>query len=171
MQAINLGSGSMHRADGKTNQGQVVKRETGITLVETLTIVVLIGILAAVAIPSLAPSSSPYDVVREARRAHSVLVEARSRATAEQRDYRFSVSAGNSYQVQYDNGAGWTAFRTISLPAGIAMTIGGGDSGAIVFKPHGRVEGPTAIALEDGRAYQRVSILASGLVRWEGPTP
>lgn len=171
MQAVNLGSGSMHRADGKTHQGQVVKRETGITLVETLTIVALIGILAAVAIPSLAPSSSPYDVVREARRAHSVLVEARSRATAEQRDYRFSVSAGNSYQVQYDNGAGWTAFRTISLPAGIAMTIGGGDSGAIVFKPHGRVEGPTAIALEDGRAYQRVSILASGLVRWEGPTP
>ncbi len=40
-----------------------------------------------------------------------------------------------------------------------------------MFKPHGRVEGPTAIALGDGRAYQRVDILASGLVRWEGPTP
>lgn len=161
----------MHLSGGKTLQGQIVKRETGITLVETLTIVALIGILAAVAIPSLAPSSSPYDVIREARRAHSALVEARSRATAEQRDYRFSVSAGNSYLVQYDNGAGWTAFRAVSLPDRVAMTIGGSNSGAIVFKPHGRVEGPTAIALDDGRAYQRVSILASGLVRWEGPNP
>ena len=162
----------MHRARGKNVQGRIVRRETGVTLVETLTLVALIGILAAIALPSLAPSSAPYDVVREARRAHSALVEARSRATAEQRDYRFSVSGGNSYQVEYDSGSGWTSFRpAVDLPDRIAMTIGGNASGAIVFKPHGWVEGPTAIALDDGRSYQRVSVLASGLVRWEGPTP
>jgi len=162
----------MHRTPGKNVQGQIVRRETGTTLVETLTLVALIGILAAVAIPSLAPSSSRYDVVREARRAHSALVEARSRATVEQRDYRFSVSAGGSYQIEYDNGSGWTQFRpAVDLPDRVTMTIGGNANGAIVFKPHGWVEGPTAIALDDGRSYQQVTVLASGLVRWKGPTP
>lgn len=141
----------------------------GFTLLEILLVIVVIGIVAAIVIPSVASSSGPHAVTEGARKIHSALVEARARAVAEQRDYRFELESDGDYEIQYDDGGSWTTYGgTHELGAGITATIGGSSSGTIVFEPHGRVDAPTSIVIEDATSERTINVLASGLVRWQG---
>ncbi len=142
---------------------------SGITLIEILVVLAMVGILAAVTIPRVATSTAPYAVIEGARRVHSALVEARTRAIAEQRDYRLSFAPGE-FEIQYWlSGTGWTTLGVArELPESMTATIDGSTSGAVVFLPHGRVDAPTSIVVEDESHEHTIQVLASGLVRWEG---
>lgn len=138
----------------------------GLTLIEMLIILMLVGILAAIAIPRVAGTSDPYEAVDQARRIHAALARARAAGIAEQRSYRFVLSSGGVWRVDVETSPGtWTA-TSDSATATATVTLDGASSGTITFYPRGRVDDTHTIAVRvDGHA-QTMQILASGLVRW-----
>lgn len=144
----------------------VTRSRRGISLIEALIVMVLVGILAAVAIPRVAGSSDPYAAVDEARRIHAAMANARARAIATQRQYRFVLASGGVWKVEEENPPGtWTATAD-SGTADANVTMGGSSSGTVVYYPRGRVDAPKTIAVTVDGHSQSIDVLASGLVRW-----
>lgn len=141
----------------------------GLTFVELLLVLVLLGILAAVALPSFGAGGRSHRVVRQAREVHSALAQARTRAVAERRPQRFRVLEDGRYRLEARDDAGtWTAFQT-SLPPEAPLLVVGGSGGTIAFQPDGRVETPATVTVGDPPSRHEIRVLAGGLVRWEGP--
>jgi prepilin-type N-terminal cleavage/methylation domain-containing protein len=144
----------------------VTRSRRGISLIEALIVMVLVGILAAVAIPRVAGSSDPYAAVDEARRIHAAMANARARSIATQRQYRFVLASGGVWKVEEENPPGtWTATAD-SGTADANVTMGGSSSGTVVYYPRGRVDAPKTIAVTVDGHSQSIDVLASGLVRW-----
>ena len=138
----------------------------GISLIEALIVMVLVGILAAVAIPRVAGTSDPYAAVDEARRIHAAMANARARAIATQRQHRFVLSSGAVWKAEEESSPGpWTATAD-SGTSDAAVTIGGASSGTIVYYSRGRVDAPATIQVSVDGHEQSIDVLASGLVRW-----
>lgn len=141
--------------------------DAGLSLVEVLLVLGLIGVLATLAVPTMTGNGA-HRVVRQARAVHSALVEARGRAIAERRDYRFAVDGQGRYRLQFWEDDAWTDRGEAVAPAeGITLSVGGAATGSIVFEPHGRTADPGAVEIADGLHTQRVRVLPSGMVRWE----
>jgi prepilin-type N-terminal cleavage/methylation domain-containing protein len=141
----------------------------GLTFIELLLVLVLLGILAAVALPSFGAGARSHRVVREAREVHGALVQSRARAVAERRPHRFRVLADGRFRLEARDDAGrWTAFQT-SLPPDAPVGVVGGSGGTIVFEPDGRVELPATVTVGDPPSRHGIRVLAGGLVRWERP--
>lgn len=137
----------------------------GVTLIEILLVLTLVGILAAVAIPRVAGSSDPYQAVDEARKIHAAIAEARTRAIATQRQYRFVLASSGKWKVEFDDAGTWTATPDSGQAAG-TVTMDGASSGTIVFYARGRVDAPRSLAVDVDGHLQEIDLLASGLVRW-----
>lgn len=138
----------------------------GVTLIETLIVVTLIGLLAAIAIPRVAGTSDPYQAVEEARRISAALAKARASAVAEQRQYRFVLSSGGSWQIDVENSPGTWVATPDSATASGTLKMDGASSGTITFYPRGRVDDLHTISVDVDGHIQTMRILASGLVRW-----
>ncbi len=144
----------------------VTRSRRGISLIEVLIVMTLVGILAAIAIPRVAGTSDPYAAVDEARRIHAAMANARARAIATQRQQRFVLASGAVWKVEEENPPGTWNATADSGTADAAVTMGGSTSGTIVYYPRGRVDAPKSIEVNvDGHA-QSIDVLASGLVRW-----
>jgi Tfp pilus assembly protein FimT len=129
-------------------------------------VVVLIGILAAVAIQQVAGTSDPYAAVDEARKIHAAMVSARARAIATQRQHRFVLEPGGVWRIQEENPPGtWTATADSGTAAAI-VTMDASSSGTVVYYARGRVDAPKTIQVTVHGHTQAFDILASGLVRW-----
>jgi Tfp pilus assembly protein FimT len=138
----------------------------GLTLIEMLIILMLVGILAAIAIPRVVGTSDPYEAVDQARRIHAALAKARAGGIAEQRSYRFVLSSGGVWRVDVETSPGtWTATSDSATASG-TVTLDGASSGTITFYPRGRVDDTHTIAVDVDGHVQTMRIFASGLVRW-----
>lgn len=143
-----------------------VRSRHGITLIEVLIVMTLVGILAAVAIPRVGGSSDPYQAVDEARKIHAALASARAGAIATQRQHRFVLSSGGAWRVQQENPVGtWNAMSDSGTAIGM-VTMDGASSGTIRFFTRGRVDRAREIVVTVNGHQQRINLLASGLVRW-----
>lgn len=143
----------------------VTRSRRGITLIETLIVMVLVGVLAAIAIPRVAGSSDPYAAVEEARKIHAAMANARARAIATQRLHRFVLASGGVWRVQEDISGTWTATPDSGVADG-TLTMEGASSGTVVYYPRGRVDAPKTIEVTVEGHAQTIDVLASGLVRW-----
>ncbi len=130
-------------------------------------VVVLVGILAAVAIPSLSRTSDVHRVNDVARGIQSRLLEARAEAMARQRSYRFRL-ATTQYMIESSNGGTWTTVSTINVPAAITVQLDGGSTGTITYQPIGRVDALHTVTVTDGVHLRTLRILVSGLLRATG---
>ncbi|MGH7570280.1 MAG: pilus assembly FimT family protein [Gemmatimonadota bacterium] len=142
----------------------------GLTLLELLLVLTLLGVLITIALPSLSGGTSSHRVVRQAREVHAALAQTRARAVAEQRPHRFVLLADGRYQLQFrDDATGWTTYLTSLAPPDPLRVIGG-SGGGVVFEPDGRVEAPATVQVGEPPRRHEIRILAGGLVRWSGPS-
>lgn len=144
----------------------VTRSRRGISLIEALMVMVLVGILAAIAIPRVAGTSDPYAAVDEAREIHAAMAKARASAIATQRQHRFVLASGAVWKVEEETSPGTWAATADSGTADAAVTMAGSTSGTIVYYPRGRVDAPKTIAVAVDGHSQSIDVLASGLVRW-----
>lgn len=143
----------------------------GLTFVELLLVLVLLGILVTLALPGFGAGARSHRVVREAREVHAALAQARARAVAERRRQRFRVEQDGRLHLEALNDTGvWVPVLT-SLPADAPVTVVGGTGGAVVFEPDGRVQAPATVRVGDPPSRHEIRVLAGGLLRWEGPDP
>lgn len=143
----------------------------GVTFVELLLVLVLLGILAALALPSFGAGARSHRVVRQAREVHGALAQARARAVAERRPQRFRIQEDGRFRLEaLDDAGSWTPFLT-SLPVEEPVAVVGGSGGTVTFGPDGRVEAPATVTVGDPPSRHQILILAGGLLRWEGPEP
>lgn len=145
-----------------------VRSRRGITLMEVLIVMTLVGILAAIAIPRVGGSSDPYQAVDEARKIHAALASARAGAIATQRQHRFVLASGGTWKIQQEDPANpgtWNAMPDSGAATG-TVTMDGTSSGTIVFYPRGRVDNARSLVVTVNGHQQRINLLASGLVRW-----
>jgi prepilin-type N-terminal cleavage/methylation domain-containing protein len=145
----------------------LARSHRGITLMEVLIVMTLVGILAAVAIPRVKGSSDPYQAVDDARRLHAAMATARASAIATQRYYRMVLSSGGKWKIESQDPAtlAWSATPDSGQSSG-TVTMNNSPSGTIVFYPRGRVDNARVLRVNVNGHQQEMRILASGVVRW-----
>jgi len=138
----------------------------GFTLIELLIVIVMIGVLLGVAIPSVGRSINRDRVQRSAVVVHSMLDEAGQLAGRLRRpvEVEFVAATRSIRLVDRDSG---TVLRSRSfaddqdLRAAIAMT----PSGGIEIFPNGRGTAALTITLSGGNVSSTVTRTTTGIVR------
>lgn len=143
--------------------------QSGMTLLEMMIVITLLGIVATIVIPSGLRSSRSFEVVEEARKVHSEIAMMRARAVAEATPFRFALGS-NEISFSREESGTFKTYRSIAFPDEMTVRFNGGTSGSTTFNRLGRVDSPAVITFSDGGREHTVRILASGLSRWEGRT-
>lgn len=137
----------------------------GFTLLELMVILTIIGILAAVVIPSIASRSQPFEIAEQSRRLHTEVSKLRARSVAEARQFNLVVEGGNVVRVEQGTGDDRVVLRTETMPDGASAALNGSSSGTLTFYPTGRVSGAGNLVIEDATSRHTVRVLASGMTR------
>lgn len=137
----------------------------GFTLLELMVILTIIGILAAVVIPSIASRTQPFEIAEQSRRLHTEVSKLRARSVAEHKQFDLVVEGGNQVRIEQGTGDDRVVLRTETMPDGAGVELNGASSGTITFYPTGRVSGAGNLVIEDGVSRHTVRVLASGMTR------
>lgn len=140
---------------------------SGMTLLELMIVITLIGIVATFVISSGQRTSAAFEVIEEARKAHSEMARMRARAVAEATRFRIELT-GAELSFSREEGGSFKTYRSIVFPGETTVQFNGGTSGSITFNRLGRVDSPATLTFSDGGHEHIVRVFASGMTRWEG---
>jgi prepilin-type N-terminal cleavage/methylation domain-containing protein len=138
-----------------------MKGQQGFSLVELLTVVSIMGILMAMAVPSIRQAQQNAVFRSEARTMGSMIREARSRTVSLNQEHRvrFDLTAGaNTYRLEQGNASsGSTAWATIvtdrgAVPNAIVLAqagcLGAAPVFTVSFNPNGSADSACAISVQ-----------------------
>jgi len=148
------------------------RKAGGFTMLEMMIIVVIIGIVAALAVPTFIASMPRMRARTEARNVLNLLRLARSKAISEGAQYGVYVDVGNNQYLLFkdtSNPASMVyelADSVVTGPESIqpdVVSTASFTGGAVVFLPTGRASesGDFTFDIADGGALRTVSVLAS----------
>jgi prepilin-type N-terminal cleavage/methylation domain-containing protein len=132
---------------------------TGFTVVEVLTAISLVAILAAIGMPAFTRTLPSLRLTDAARQVATELQHVRMRAIARGIPQQITFSS-SSYIVQQCNGSCTNQSGSIALPTGITATAATMPR----FEPRGTVNTATAITLSNGSAQKFVCVTTIGRV-------
>ena len=137
----------------------IVSNQTGFTVTELITTVTVIGILAAVAMPTFFNMLPGLRLSDAARQVAIDLQQIRMKAIAQNIPYQIAFST-STYVLQKCNGACTNDSSDITLPEGITVSA----SAAPQFQPRGTAAASATITLSNGSAQKWVCVKAVGRV-------
>lgn len=148
-----------------TMNGVRASGRRGVTIVEMVVVLTIIGIVAAAVVPALRPSSARRDVLVESRSALvSVLTSARRRAIADARTLTLTVDPETArywmHETEPTDSVSATApldsAISLRLPEGVTL-MGSAARVHFVFSPSGTVSGEP-IAIRVGSRVQPIAL-------------
>ena len=147
------------------------RSSAGFTLVEIAVTILLLGMLFALAVPTVQQLSGGYHLHTTTENLAGQLRLARERAIATGKNQHFhftAITGGDYYIVDHSSGAIPNRWK---FPKGITYFIGGGSLGWIDMATDGRAKWGTApasglVILQDTRGVRdTVSVQSSGLIQ------
>ena len=137
----------------------------GFSVTELVIACAVVGILAAVALPSFRGYSAPFRVSAAGREVYGALQEVRQQAVTRGVRTRFQVNGQDSYTLQWDDGGTW---RTIRGPMRLDNVRLVSSGGTVVFQPRGTAAPLTTITVSDPANSEHnmvMSVPITGLIR------
>lgn len=156
------------RTGGETILHKTRVGEAGFTLLGLLAVLIMVGIVSAIAQHNLGRASGRYAVREQARRVHAELATARARAVAEGIDQSVALRGGERLEAAARTATGWRAVAPpVRLADHVSVRIDASPDGRVVFGPLGQVDRPHAILVSGGDEDILLRILASGTTAWD----
>ena len=137
--------------------------EEGFSAIELAVVLVLIGLLAAIALPRWRGLVQSFELNNSARQIQSELHNLKSRAAAENVSFQMAYSQGaTGYTIQRDN----VAVATKPLAEGTTIT----KAGRITFWPRGTAVANRVRLLDAQGVCRQIVVSPTGRVRWCTPS-
>lgn len=155
------------------------RRQAGFSLVEVMIAVAIIGILAAIGIPSLSKTMPRVKLANNTRTLANEISSLRMQAIAKSTEFRMVFdAAANSYTLERANGAAWTLFTTSKTSGSDITSVSGftPDDDTLIIRSNGAASVPlnqqAIIVIETpfsppdtgGQMAKRILVQATGRV-------
>jgi type IV fimbrial biogenesis protein FimT len=148
------------------------KNQSGFTLMELILVVAVMGIVAAIAIPSFMALLPAMRVNGAARQVMSDLMDARMEAVKQNHEFKVFFLNNHEYKILDDNDSdgvddgGLEISRTIDIQDNYKdVTLS--DTGDPVFSPKGTATNLSTITVQNASGSKTVSISIAGRVKVE----
>jgi type IV fimbrial biogenesis protein FimT len=151
---------------------KIAGKESGFTLMELILVVVVMGIVAAIAIPAFMGFLPGMRVNGAARQIMSDLMDARMEAVKQNHEYKVFFLNNHEYKILDDNDSdgvddgGAETSRTVDIQDNYSdVTLS--DTGDPVFSPKGTAITLSTITVQNASGSKTVSISIAGRVKVE----